>query len=69
MPNPTKLGQLTIDFVAAHRERARLFERLANLNLSDEERQTAIDDYAAASKAFDKAREAVVSAASKPTSK
>lgn len=69
MPELTKLGQLTNDAVSAHRERARLFERLANLNLDDEQRQTAIDEYAAAAATFDKARNAVISAATKPHSK
>lgn len=69
MANLTKLGQLTNDAVSAHRERARLFERLANLTITDEQRQTAIDEYAAAAAAFEKARNAVISAASKPSNK
>lgn len=69
MAELTKLGQLTNDMVSAWRDRDRNFHQLARLDLTDEQRQTMVNDYAAASAAFDKAKSAVISSAEKPASK
>lgn len=69
MSQLTKLGNLTNDMVSAHRERSRLFDRLADPRVEDERRQQLIDEYAEASANFEKARKAVLSAAKTNTAK
>lgn len=69
MSDPKKISEATNAMVASHRERARLFERLADPRLTDEERQSALDLYSTASDAFDKAKADALKLASKPPTK
>ena len=59
MPEMSKLAQQTQDLIGAKDDTDRLFNRLRDLRLSDEDRQKAIDDYAEASTRYEKARAAL----------
>lgn len=67
MATLTKLTETTNTMVSAHRERSRLFDQLARLDLDDEKRQEMIDAYAVASDEFEKAKSKVLASATKPT--
>lgn len=56
MPELSKLAQKTNDLTSAYDERKRTFDKLRDLNLTDEQRTAAIDDYIAAAKHFDDLR-------------
>lgn len=56
MPEKQKLQQRTIDLTGAYDERKRLFDNLRRLEMDDDERAAAIDEYKAASKHFDDLR-------------
>jgi len=56
----TKLQAADIEMVAAYDERKRLFDRLRDLRLNDEDRAQVRSDYAAAAKRFDELRAKLV---------
>jgi hypothetical protein len=56
----SNLAHVTNDFTAAWDERKRLFERLRDLRLNDDDRKAAIADYKKACKHFDELRAALL---------
>lgn len=52
-PEPSKLQDQTTAFTSAWDERKRTFDRLRDLRLTDEARETAIAEYKAAAKTYD----------------
>ena len=60
MAELSKLQQQTTDFTAAYDDRTRLFNRLRDPLLTDEEREKTLKEYAAAAKQFDELRKAIV---------
>lgn len=56
MAELSKLAARTADVTAAYDERKRLFDKLRDLELSDEDRAKTIDEYKQAGKHFDELR-------------
>lgn len=60
MAELTPMAKEDIEYVGAHRERARLFELLGNQTLDDERRKEVRKEYVEASKRFDQLRSRLV---------
>lgn len=56
----SNLARVTNDVIAAYDERTRLFNKLRNLNLTDEERKETIAEYKKAAKLFDELRSQLI---------